>query len=85
MDDNTAKVLMAIIALISAVVTPLVLVHVTKKQNKQIATNQSETKAAIGGVVEKVEVYHAEVNGKMGQLLETTKALGKAEGKAESK
>ncbi|HMG93457.1 MAG TPA: hypothetical protein VK589_25540 [Chryseolinea sp.] len=29
--------------------------------------------------------YHKEVNGKMGQLLETTKALGNAEGAAEEK
>lgn len=33
----------------------------------------------------KIEAYHKEVNGKMGELLDTTKALGKAEGKAEQK
>lgn len=34
---------------------------------------------------EKVDTYHKEVDGKMGELLVTTKALGKAEGKAEEK
>lgn len=78
MDDNTTKVIMAIIALISAVVTPLVLVIVTKMQNKQIATNQVETKAAIGGIQEKVEVYHKEVNGNMSKLIDTTRELATA-------
>lgn len=32
----------------------------------------------------KVEKYHKEVNGKMGQLLEVTKAASKAEGKLEA-
>lgn len=36
-------------------------------------------------IVEKVDSYHKEVNGKMGELLVTTKALGNAEGKAEQK
>lgn len=36
-------------------------------------------------IVEKVDQYHKEVNGKMGELLVTTKALGNAEGKAEQK
>lgn len=44
---------------------------ITTKQNKRIA--------------EKVDSYHKEVNGKMGELLVTTKALGNAEGKAEQK
>lgn len=29
--------------------------------------------------------YHREVNGRVGELIETTKALGNAEGKAEEK
>lgn len=36
-------------------------------------------------ISEKVDKYHKEVNGKMGELLITTKALGNAEGKAEQK
>jgi hypothetical protein len=36
-------------------------------------------------ISDKVDKYHKEVNGKMGELLVTTKALGNAEGKAEEK
>lgn len=36
-------------------------------------------------VGKKIDRYHKEVNGKMGELLVTTKALGNAEGKAEQK
>lgn len=36
-------------------------------------------------ITEKVDSYHKDVNGKMGELLVTTKALGNAEGKAEEK
>lgn len=36
-------------------------------------------------IEKKVEQYHKEVNGKMGILLDTTKALGNAEGKAEQR
>lgn len=78
MDDNTTKVVMAIIALISAVVTPLVLVIVTKMQNKQIAKNQTETKAEIGVVKEDVKEYRKEVNGHMTKLLQTTGELATA-------
>jgi hypothetical protein len=75
MDDNTTKVVMAIIALISAVVTPLVLVIVTKMQNNKIDKNQIE-------IVEKVDVYHKEVNGNMAKLLKTTADLATAQEKA---
>lgn len=44
---------------------------INTRQNKKIAA--------------KVDSYHKEVNGKMGELLITTKALGNAEGKAEQK
>lgn len=30
----------------------------------------------------KIDAYHKEVNGRMGELIQTTKALGKAEGTA---
>ena len=36
-------------------------------------------------ITDKVDGYHKEVNGKMGELLTTTKALGNAEGKAQEK
>lgn len=55
---------MALITLISAIVTPIVVVYVSKQTNK------------------KVDEYHKEVNGKMGQLLETTKELATAQEKA---
>jgi hypothetical protein len=64
MDANTKDVLMAVIALISAIVTPVVVVYVNRQTNK------------------KVDEYHKEVNGKMGQLLETTKDLATANEKA---
>lgn len=64
MDANTKDVLMALIALISAVVTPLIVVYVNRLTMK------------------KVEGYHKEVNGKMGQLLETTASLATATEKA---
>jgi len=75
MDDNTTKVVMAIIALVSAVVTPLVLVIVTRMQNNKIDKNQVE-------IVEKVDVYHKEVNGNMAKLLKTTADLATAQEKA---
>lgn len=81
MDDNTTKVVMAVIALVSAVVTPLVLVIVTRMQNKLITNNQAETKTALVAVTEKVEVYHKEVNGHMSKLLDTTKELATAQEK----
>lgn len=75
MDDNTKEVVMAVIALISAIVTPVVLVIVTRLQNKKIDSNHAET-------IEKVEVYHKEVNGNMENLLKTTKDLATATEKA---
>jgi hypothetical protein len=78
MDDNTHDVLMAVVTLISAIVTPLILVYVTRKQNEKIDAN----KAGIEKVVEKVDEYHKEVNGNMSKLLETTKELATAQEKA---
>ena len=84
MDANTKDVILAIIALISTIVTPLVLLYVTKNQNKKIADNHVDTKKDIEHVVEKVEVYHKEVNGNMSKLLETTKDLATATEKAKN-
>lgn len=61
-------------AIVISIVTTIGLVITTlinSKQNREIKT--------------KVDNYHKEVNGKMTDLIETTKALGKAEGKAEEK
>lgn len=74
MDDNTTKVLMAVIALISAVVTPIVLVYVTKKQNEKIDV-----------VEKKLDENHRLTNGHMAALLETTKQLATAQEKARGK
>ena len=49
----------------------IVVAYLNTRQNKKIS--------------EKVDGYHKEVNGKMGELLTTTKALGNAEGKAQEK
>jgi uncharacterized membrane-anchored protein YhcB (DUF1043 family) len=70
MDDNTTKVLMALIALISGVVTPIVVVYVGKQNAKKIVA-----------VTDKVDEYHKEINGRMGQLLDTTKELATAQEK----
>jgi hypothetical protein len=74
MDANTKDVLMALIALISAIVTPLVVVYVARQQANKMNT-----------IKDKVDEYHKEVNGKMGQLLETTKDLATANEKARAK
>lgn len=77
MDANTAAVLNSILNIVSIVVTALMLVYVAKSNKK------------INAVQEKVEGYHKEVNGKMGELLETTRQLAtaqeKARGEAENK
>lgn len=78
MDANTKDVLMAIIALISAVVTPLILLYVTKKQNEKIDNNQVALTANQTQIAAKVEEYHKEVNGHMTQLLKTREDLGAA-------
>jgi hypothetical protein len=49
----------------------IVVAYLNTRQNRKIS--------------EKVDGYHKEVNGKMGELLTTTKALGNAEGKAQEK
>lgn len=71
MDSNTKDVLMAIIALISAVVTPLIVLYVNQKQMKKI-----------NAVECKVEDNHKLINGHMTALIETTKQLAIAQEKA---
>jgi hypothetical protein len=53
------------------IITGIINARANRKQNAVIS--------------EKVDNYHKEVNGKMGELLITTKALGNEEGKAEEK
>lgn len=64
MDDNTTKVVMAVIALISAIVTPLVVVIATRMQNKKIDVIEN-----------KLDENHRLTNGHMTTLLKTTKDL----------
>jgi hypothetical protein len=71
MDDNTRIVLTSVIALISAVVTPIVVVYVNNRTNKRVSD-----------VSDKVDVYHKEVNGNMAKLIQTTKDLATATEKA---
>lgn len=71
MDANTKEVLMAVIALISAVVTPLIVLYVSQKQVKKLNT-----------VEQKLDENHRLTNGHMTQLLETTKQLATATEKA---
>lgn len=71
MDGNTKDVLMAIIALISAVVTPLIVLYVNKRQLEKIDT-----------VEKKLDENHKLTNGHMTTLLQTTKELATAQEKA---
>lgn len=75
MDDNTTKVIMAIIALVSAVVTPLVLVYVTRKQNEKIDANQVQITSKVDIVEKKLDENHQLTNGHMTKLLETSECL----------
>ena len=71
MDANTKDVLMALIALISAVVTPLIVVYVGRQNYNKV-----------NGLTTKVDEYHKAVNGNMEKLLNTTAELATANEKA---
>lgn len=75
MDDNTTKVIMAIIALVSAVVTPLVLVYVTRKQNEKIDSNQAEITGKVDVVEKKLDESHKQMNGNLDKLIKSTADL----------
>lgn len=81
MDDNTTKVLLAIISLISAVVTPLVVVYVANRTNKKVAI--VESKVAV--VDSKLDHNFEQANGHFTKLLETTAKLSKEEGRQEQR
>lgn len=63
-----------ILSIIANIISPILIAVLTYFQNKKIKANG-----------EKVDAYHKEINGRMGELIKTTKALGNAEGKAEEK
>lgn len=63
-----------IISLIGSITTTLGIIVVAYLNNRHAKV-----------VSTKVDEYHKEVNGKMSELLDTTKALGIAEGQAKEK
>lgn len=63
-----------ILSIIANIISPILIAVLTYFQNKKIKANG-----------EKVDAYHKEINGRMGELIETTKKLGNAEGTAEEK
>lgn len=63
-----------LISIISGIVSPLLLFILNHFQNKKIKANG-----------DKVDAYHKEINGRMGELIATTKELGNAEGRAQEK
>jgi len=68
-------ILLAIISstttVLTVVITGIINARANRKQNEAI--------------VQKVDTYHKDVNGRMGELLITTKALGNSEGQAQEK
>lgn len=74
MDANTRDVLLSLIALISAVVTPLIVLYVSIKQGKKLNT-----------VENKLDENHKLVNGHLSALLQTTKDLATATERARAK
>lgn len=81
MDDNTTKVLMALISLISAVVTPLVVVFVNRKTNKKVDANCRKLEV----VEDKLDESHKQMNGNLDKLIKTTAELATAQEKARAK
>ncbi len=82
MDANTRDVLMA---LITMVITPLVVLYINRKQAKSIAAVKTEVHAVktdVHAVKAGVEEYHKAVNGGFAKLLETTSELATAKEKA---
>lgn len=66
------SLILGLASTLGPIITVIITAMITARANRK---HKSEIK-------ETVSEYHKEVNGKMVQLLETTKALGTAEGKA---
>jgi hypothetical protein len=64
MDDNLKEVLMSLIALISAIVTPIVVVYVNSKTNKKMDV-----------VEKKLDESHRQMNGNLDKLIKSTEDL----------
>lgn len=74
MDDNTTKVLLAVIASVSTLVTPIVLFYVSRKTDKKVAAVET-----------KLDENFKQANGHFTKLLDTTAKLSKEEGRKEEK
>lgn len=77
MDSNTKDVLLAVIEIISAIVTALMIVYVARSNKKIDSVN---TKVDV--VEKKLDENHTQQNGNLNKLLETTKQLATAQEKA---
>lgn len=64
MDANTKEVLMALIAFLSAVVTPIVVVYVGKQTHKKVEV-----------IEKKLDETHKQMNGNMDKLIKSTADL----------
>lgn len=71
MDENTRDVLLSVIALISAVVTPIVVVYVNRQTMKKVHVIEG-----------KLDENHKLVNGHLAALIQTTKDLATANERA---
>lgn len=71
MDENTRDVLLSLIALISAVVTPLIVVYVNRLTMKKVHVIEG-----------KLDENHKLVNGHLSALIQTTKELATANERA---
>lgn len=68
------RTVLSLLTAIVTMITPIVVWRLNHKQSKKI-----------GEVKDKVDEYHKEINGRMGQLLETTKQLATEKEKAREK
>jgi alcohol dehydrogenase class IV len=73
MDSNTKDVLMAIIALISAIVTPLIVLYVNNKTNKKVDVIET-----------KLDESHKQMNGNLDKLIKASTDLATATEKAKN-
>lgn len=74
--------ILGLATLIAATVVTPILAFLIRRSEKKIL-NKVEEKT--DGILTKVEEHKKEINGRVTELLETTKSLGHAEGKAEEK
>ena len=83
-DTVVVAIIGGVVTILLALVT-LISLRIQLKNNIIIAQIAARQAINSNDINDKVDKYHKEVNGKMGELLDTTKALGNAEGRAEQK